>query len=87
MHCFDVWVLFCLVPVSMALGALVIWGRGGRCFVVGVRWGKSVDGCSGLGTSVVEKGGYAVTVVGCNVACVRGGSLLAALASIISRDC
>ncbi len=33
----DVWVMFCLALVSMALGAVVIWGRGGRGFVVGVR--------------------------------------------------
>ena len=43
MHCSDGWVMFCLALVSMALGALEIWGRDGRCFVVGVRWGKSVD--------------------------------------------
>ena len=42
LHWSDVWVLLCLAPVSMAFGARANWGRVGRCFVVSVRWGKSV---------------------------------------------
>ena len=64
-----------------------IWGRGWRCFVVGVRWGKSVDWCSGLGTLVVECGGYVVCDIGCDVVCVRVGSVLVALVSLIYRGC
>ncbi len=43
MRCSDVRVMFCHAPVSVLFGALGIWGRGGRCFVVGARWGKIVD--------------------------------------------
>ena len=41
MHCYDVWVLFRPTP---------FWGRGGWCFVVGVRREKSVVWWSGFGT-------------------------------------
>ena len=43
MHFSDMWVLCCPTPVSMALGAFVIWGCDGRGFVVGMRCGESEE--------------------------------------------
>ena len=77
MHCCDVWVMFCPAPYM---------GRGRRCFVVGVRWGESVVWCIGFGTLVVDRGRYVVYGVGCDGVCVRGGSLLVAMSSLLSRD-
>ena len=41
MYFSDMWVMFSLALVSMALGGFVIWDRGGRGFVVGMRCGES----------------------------------------------
>ncbi len=47
MHFSDMWVMFCQVLVSMYLVAFVIWDRGGRGFVVGMRCGESGDDAVG----------------------------------------
>ena len=86
-HWSIVWVLFCHASVFVLLGGLGVWGRGGLCVVVGVRWGESVGCCIGLGESVDEKGRDVVCVVGCDDVCLQILSLLAITASLISRGC
>jgi len=79
--------MFCHAPVFVLLGGLGVWGRGGPCVVVSVRWGQSVGCCIGLGESVDKKGGDVVCDIGCDVVCLQVVSLMVVTASLISKVC